>query len=179
MYGRNTVFPQMSLILKTSLRGSEVRYQRNFNSPVRVNCFSRDYLWATNLTIILLLTGFQRTLVQLISKPCLPTSNPKQSVLSYGQHPAQISCSSRLTHSLGSASTSLWWAEDGSALEKCSMPGRIEPSCPGRPLGSGFLQGAVIRQFVCASKVQQPVASKINTSSGAKQLPSPSLWTTH
>lgn len=169
----------MSLIFKTSLRGSEVQYQRNFNSPVRVNCFSRDYLWATNLTIILPLTGFQRTLVQLVSKPGLPTSNPEQSVLSYGQYPAQISFSSHLTRGIGSASTSLWWAEDGSALEKSSVPGRIEPSCPGRALGSGFLRGAVIRQFVCASEVQQPVAPKINTSLGAKQLPSPSLWTTH
>lgn len=56
-------------------------------STVRVNCCSRDYSRATNLSITKHLTDFQRTSVQLLSKSVSPTHNTDQSrYFLAGQH---------------------------------------------------------------------------------------------
>lgn len=133
------VFPQISLIFKTSLCGSEVQYQRNSSSPVRVNCFSRHSSWATNPTIITPMTAFQRASVQLLSKPGLSMGIPEQAVLSCRPY-AQNFCSSPTDPGVwGQPSPLMEWGQ--LSPRKRSQPGRITPSGPGGVLSSlGFFK---------------------------------------
>lgn len=133
-HDRNTMFPHISLILKTSLCGSEVQYQRNFNRSVRVNCFSSDYSGATNPTVITPLTAFQRASMQLLSKPGLSMGNPEQAVLSCRPY-AQNLCSSQTDPAAwGEPSPLMEWGQ--LSPRKHSQPGKIIPSGPRGALSS-------------------------------------------
>lgn len=167
-FARNMTFPQISFNSNpVSMAGSCSSCEV---STVRVNCSSRDYSRATNLSIIKPLNDFQRTSVQLLSKSVSPTHNTEQSRCFLAGEHLTVSLSQLDPQQPRSSPAPRGWGWLSS--QQPPAPVRIKPPKSSRDLSSSvFLWGAIVRGFV-----QKSAVTEVDADAVTEQTLLSSLW---